>query len=38
LEQRFTKEEIRSMMTDAGLEDICFSAKSPFWHAIGRKI
>ena len=38
LEQRFTKEEIRSMMTDAGLEDIRFSAKSPFWHAIGRKI
>lgn len=37
LEQRFTKEEIRSMMTEAGLQDIRFSAKSPFWHAIGRK-
>lgn len=37
LEQRFTKEEIRSMMTGAGLQDIRFSAKSPFWHAIGRK-
>ena len=37
LEQRFTKEQIYSMMRQAGLEDIRFSDRTPFWHAIGRK-
>ena len=36
LEQRFTKEEIRTMMQDAGLEDIAFSDRI-FWCAVGRK-
>ena len=38
LEQRFTKDEIRQMMVKSGLEEITFSEKAPFWHAIGKKI
>jgi hypothetical protein len=37
LEQRFTKNEIRLMMENSGLTDIIFSAKEPYWHAIGKK-
>ena len=37
LEQRFTKKEIHSMMIDAGLTDIEFSNKVPFWTALGYK-
>ncbi len=37
LEQRFTKEKIESMMHHAGLENIIFSNRQPYWHAIGRK-
>ncbi len=37
LEQRFTKEQIHQMMINAGLVNIQFSDKAPFWHAIGRK-
>lgn len=37
LEQRFSKEEIRTMMNACGLTDIKFSNKPPFWHAVGRK-
>lgn len=37
LEQRFTKAEIATMMEAAGLEDICFSDRFPFWCAVGRK-
>lgn len=37
LEQRFTKIEIAAMMQDAGLEDIRFSDRFPFWCAVGRK-
>jgi SAM-dependent methyltransferase len=36
LEQRFTKEEIREMMGNAGLRDIEFSTTS-FWTAVGYK-
>jgi ubiquinone/menaquinone biosynthesis C-methylase UbiE len=35
LEQRFTKEEIRTMMESAGLERIRFSDKMPHWCAVG---
>jgi ubiquinone/menaquinone biosynthesis C-methylase UbiE len=35
LEQRFTKEEIKTMMKSAGLENVTFSEKSPFWCAVG---
>lgn len=37
LEQRFSKEEIYSMMAQAGLTDIVFSSKESYWHAVGRK-
>lgn len=37
LEKRFTKEQIRQMMLNAGLEDIKFSENVPFWCAVGTK-
>jgi SAM-dependent methyltransferase len=37
LEQRFSRSEIEEMMHAAGLEDIRFSDRSPFWVACGRK-
>jgi len=37
LEQRFSRSEIEAMMRDAGLEDIRFSDREPFWVACGRK-
>lgn len=38
LEQRFTRKQIQSMMEEAGLTDIIFSEKIPYWHAVGRKV
>lgn len=37
LEQRFTRDEIRSMLMDAGFIDIRFSVRAPYWCAIGIK-
>jgi hypothetical protein len=37
LEQRFTRDEIKQMMHNAGLEDIRFSNSKPFWVAVGFK-
>ena len=37
LEQRFSKIEINKMMEEAGLINIVFSEKEPFWHAVGQK-
>lgn len=37
LEQRFTADQIRTMMTAAGLEGITFSPAAPFWCAVGFK-
>jgi hypothetical protein len=37
LERRFTKDEIKTMMERAGLENIIFS-KTSFWTAVGTKI
>jgi ubiquinone/menaquinone biosynthesis C-methylase UbiE len=37
LEKRFTRDEISSMMSDAGLKDVRFSDRAPFWCAIGIK-
>ena len=37
LEQRFTQLEIKEMMTSAGLENIRFSEREPFWVAVGTK-
>jgi SAM-dependent methyltransferase len=38
LEQRFSKNEIHDMMQAAGLTEIVFSSKEPYWHAVGKKI
>ena len=38
LEQRFTRDEIKNMMENAGLENIKFSNTKPFWVAVGHKI
>ena len=37
LEKRFSRDQIRQMMTACGLHNIVFSEKEPFWHAIGQK-
>ncbi len=37
LEQRFSRKQIQAMMEQAGLTDIIFSEKTPYWHSIGRK-
>ncbi len=37
LEKRFTKKEIKIMMTNSGLEKISFRDDIPFWVAIGYK-
>lgn len=37
LEQRFSKQEIETMMTNCGLTNIRFSDAAPFWHAVGKK-
>lgn len=37
LEQRFTRDEIHSMMADAGLRDVEFSDAPPFWCSVGYK-
>ena len=37
LEQRFTRGEIESMMIAAGLTNIRFSARAPYWCSVGRK-
>jgi SAM-dependent methyltransferase len=38
LEQRFTRPEIESMLTQAGFGDIRFSDREPFWCAVGIKL
>jgi ubiquinone/menaquinone biosynthesis C-methylase UbiE len=38
LEQRFTRDEIARMMTNAGLGDLRFSAREPFWVACGLRM
>lgn len=37
LEKRFTRSEIETMLNTAGLENIHFSNKFPFWCAVGTK-
>lgn len=38
LEKRFCRNDIQTMMTEAGLSKIKFSENPPFWHAIGKKL
>ncbi|UCF82790.1 MAG: class I SAM-dependent methyltransferase [Desulfobacteraceae bacterium] len=37
LENRFSRQKIKQMMAAAGLENIRFSEKEPFWCAVGEK-
>jgi SAM-dependent methyltransferase len=37
LEQRFSKQEVITMMEKSGLENIVVSEGSPFYHAVGRR-
>jgi ubiquinone/menaquinone biosynthesis C-methylase UbiE len=37
LEQRFTRQQIEAMMNAAGLIDVRFSEREPFWVACGRR-
>ncbi len=37
LEQRFSKQEITSMMKNCGLKNIRFSQREPYWHACAEK-
>ena len=37
VEKRFTANQVRGMMEDAGLERIVFSDKAPYWCAVGYK-
>ena len=37
LEHRFSRDEIAAMMQAAGLIDLKFSDRSPFWVAVGWK-
>lgn len=37
LEKRFSKEQVAGMLQEAGLEDIQFSVKEPFWCVLARK-
>lgn len=38
LEQRFSREQIATMMRECGLTDIVFSENVPYWHGVGRKL
>ena len=38
LEKRFTREQIATMMTDAGLAEISFHDGVPYWCAVGYKV
>lgn len=38
LEQRFTKQQITEMMTEAGLTNIKFGEESAYWHAVGKRL
>ena len=38
LEQRFSRQEIQVMMEAAGLGEVRFSERAPYWCAVGIKI
>ena len=37
LEKRFSRDEIKKMLNEAGFHDITFSQNMPFWVCISRK-
>lgn len=38
LEQRFSKQQVISMMESAGISGIVVSDKAPYWHAVGKRV
>jgi len=38
LERRFSRKQIQEMMERSGLNNIVFSNKEPYWHAVGQKL
>jgi ubiquinone/menaquinone biosynthesis C-methylase UbiE len=38
LEQRFTRQQIESMLIDAGFSEIRFSDEAPYWCAVGKRL
>lgn len=38
LEQRFSKQQIETMMKNCGLDNIRFSDGEPYWHVVGQKM
>jgi SAM-dependent methyltransferase len=38
LEQRFSRQDIETMMTNAGLSNVKISDGIPYWHAIGKRV
>ena len=38
LEQRFSRAQILAMCSAAGLVDLCFSPRAPYWCAVGLKL
>lgn len=38
LEKRFSKVEIKTMLENAGMSNIIFSPKAPFWHVVAQKM
>lgn len=38
LEQRFSKQEVITMMKNAGLDEIIVSDNAPYWHAVGKRV
>jgi len=38
LEKRFSRDEIKNMLLEAGFKDIKFSEKMPMWVCLARKI
>ena len=37
LEQRFSRSEIETMLVEAGMDQIHFSDRAPFWHCLSRR-
>lgn len=37
LERRFLRQEVKQMLTEAGLRDVVFSEAPPYWHCVARK-
>lgn len=38
IERRYTRTEMESLMTQCGLEQVSFSSRRPYWHAVGHRV